>query len=61
MMSQFQRAGITSPEMFIQQVLEPRGFEVDDLERFVRHYMGVQELIATIGLERQAGHAAGDP
>ena len=50
MMSQFQRAGITSPEMFIEQVLQPRGFEVDDLERFVRHYMGVQELIATVGL-----------
>ena len=36
--------------MFIQQVLQPRGFELDDLERFVRHYMGVQELIATVGL-----------
>ncbi len=36
--------------MFIKQVLKPRGFEVDDLERFVRHYLGVQELIATVGL-----------
>ena len=25
MVSQFQRSGITSPEMFIQQVLQPRG------------------------------------
>ena len=50
MISQFQRSGINSPEMFLKQVLEPRGFGVDDLERFVRHYMGVQELIATIGL-----------
>jgi hypothetical protein len=50
MVSQFQRAGITSPDMFIQQVLRPRGFQVDDLERFVRHYMGIQELIATVGL-----------
>ena len=50
MMSQFQRAGITSPEMFVQQVLQPRGFDLDDLERFVRHYLGVQELIATVGL-----------
>jgi hypothetical protein len=50
MMSQFQRAGINSPEMFIQQVLRPRGFALDDLERFVRHYLGVQELIATVGL-----------
>ena len=50
MVSQFQRAGITSPEMFIQQVLRPRGFQVEDLERFVRHYMGVQELISTVAL-----------
>src|ERR1019366_3754162 len=39
MMSQFQRAGITSPEMFLSQVLKPRGFELDDLERFMRHYI----------------------
>ena len=50
MVSQFQRSGITSPEMFIQQVLQPRGFQVDDLERFVRHYVGVQELISTVAL-----------
>ena len=50
MTSQFQRSGITSPEMFIRQVLQPRGFQLDDLERFVRHYMGVQELINTVGL-----------
>jgi hypothetical protein len=48
--SQFQRSGVTSPDMFIQQVLRPRGLQADDLERFVRHYMGVQELIATVGL-----------
>jgi hypothetical protein len=50
MVSQFQRSGITSPEMFVRNVLNPRGLGVDDLERFVRHYMGVQELIATLGL-----------
>ncbi len=49
-MSQFQRSGITSPEMFIKQVLQPRGFDLDDLERFMRHYIGLQELIATIGV-----------
>jgi len=49
MMSQFQRGGITS-EMFVKQVLQPRGFDLDDLERFVSHYMGIQELIATLGL-----------
>jgi len=50
MLSQFQRSGITSPEMFIKQVLQPRGFQVDDLERFVRHYLTVQELIGAVGL-----------
>jgi hypothetical protein len=50
MISQFQRSGINSAEAFLKQVLEPRGFGADDLERFVRHYIGVQELISTIGL-----------
>src|SRR5664279_4058394 len=48
MMTQFQRAGITSPEMFVRNVLNQRGLGVEDLERFVRHYMGVQELISTL-------------
>lgn len=50
MVSHFERAGINSPEMFIRQVLQPRGIDVDDLERFVGHFLGVQELIATVGL-----------
>jgi len=50
MVSQFQRAGISSPDIFIRQVLQPRGFKVADLERFVRHYLGLQELISTQGL-----------
>jgi len=50
MVGNFARAGINSPEAFIRQVLNPRGLGVDDLERFVRHYLGIQELIATAGL-----------
>ena len=50
MVSQFQRAGITSPDMFVKNVLNPKGLTVDDFERFVRHYLGIQELIATVGL-----------
>jgi len=50
MVSQFQKSGITSPDMFVKNVLNPRGFGVDDLERFVRHYVGVQEVISTMGL-----------
>ncbi len=50
MVGQLQRSGITSPDMFIRQVLQPRGFQLEDFERFVRHYMGVQELIGTVAL-----------
>lgn len=49
MIGQFQRAGITSPEAFRKQVLEPRGFSLNDFERFVRHYLGIQQLVATFG------------
>ena len=49
MMSQFLRGGMTA-DMFVKQVLQPRGFEMEDLERFARHYMGVQELIAALGM-----------
>ncbi len=46
----FERMGITSPQMFIEKVLTPHRLQVSDLERYVRHYVGVQELIATVGL-----------
>ena len=46
MISQFQRGGINSPDMFIKQILTPRGFNLEDLERFLRHHIGVQELIS---------------
>jgi hypothetical protein len=50
MLGQLQRAGIASPDVFAKQVLEPHGMGLEDFERFVRHYLGVQEMIATIGL-----------
>jgi hypothetical protein len=50
MIQPFQKIGITSPSMFVQHVLEPRGFQIDDFERFVRHELGIQELAATVGL-----------
>ncbi len=50
MLRQFERIQITSPKMFIDRILKPRGFEADDLERFVRHELGIQELISTVGL-----------
>jgi hypothetical protein len=50
MLRPLERANVTGPDVFIKQVLEPKGFTVDDFERFVRHYLGIQELIATYGL-----------
>jgi hypothetical protein len=46
----FERMGITSPSMFIERVLQPHGLGVDDFERYVRHFLGIQELINTYGL-----------
>src|SRR5258706_5762741 len=50
LLSEFKRDGLTSPAMFVQKVLQPQGLQLEDFERFVRHYLGVQELIAAIGL-----------
>jgi peptidyl-prolyl cis-trans isomerase D len=50
MLSQLQRAGVASPEVFQKQVLQPHNLDMEDFERFVRHYLGIQELIATVGL-----------
>jgi hypothetical protein len=50
MLAPLQRNGLTSPSMFVTQVLEPKGFTLDDFERYVRHFVGVQELIGAFGL-----------
>lgn len=50
MLVQLQRAGVSSPEFFVKQVLQPRNMDIADFERFVRHYLGIQELIAAVGL-----------
>jgi peptidyl-prolyl cis-trans isomerase D len=50
MIRSFERMGITSPSMFIQRVLQPHGLSVDDYERYIRHFLGIQELITTYGL-----------
>jgi hypothetical protein len=46
----FERQGINSPSSFIQKVLQPNGVQLSDFERYVRHFVGVQELINTFGL-----------
>ena len=45
-----QKSNINSPTAFVKQLLEPHGFTMDDVERFVRHELGIQELITTVGL-----------
>jgi len=45
-----QRANLPSAQAFYTQALKPRGFQLEDFDRFVRHELGIQELIATVGL-----------
>ena len=50
MIGQFSRNGNISAARFIEQVLQPKGFQSDDLERFARHALGLQELVGAVGL-----------
>jgi hypothetical protein len=38
------------PSEFVKKVLEPRGLQMSDLDRFIRHELGIQELISTVGM-----------
>jgi hypothetical protein len=38
------------PNEFVTKVLEPRGLQMSDLDRFIRHELGIQELISTVGM-----------
>jgi hypothetical protein len=50
MMGALQQAKvISSPQSFLKELLPRNGFTMDDFERFVRHYVGLQELISTVG------------
>ena len=48
MLRPLQRAGINSAAD-LAKVLEAQGFSLEDFERFVSHYLGVQEMVATLG------------
>ncbi len=48
MLRTFERSGLNS-QMFIERVLQPHGLRVEDFERYVRRYLGIQELITTVG------------
>ena len=38
------------PDMFAKQVLLPQGLNLGDFERFLRHELGVQQLVSVLGL-----------
>lgn len=46
----FERIGVTSPQVFIDRVLGQKGYTADDFERFVRHFVGIQEMISIAGV-----------
>jgi hypothetical protein len=50
MLAQFERGGLNDPKLFVTQVLGPRGLQMEDFERFCRHYLALQELMSTVGL-----------
>ena len=50
MLAQFERAGLNSPAVFEKQVLQAHGMSMEDFERFIRHYLGIQEMVAVVGL-----------
>lgn len=51
--ARFERMGITSPQMFVEKVLQPHGLQVSDFERYIQHEVGIQELVAAYGLTGQ--------
>jgi hypothetical protein len=49
MLSNFDRQGLSNPAAFEKQLLQPQGLSLKDFERFVRHYVGLQQLVALAG------------
>lgn len=49
MLQGFERQGITSPSIFAQQVLQPQGLSLRDFERFVKHFVGLQQVMTVAG------------
>jgi hypothetical protein len=50
-LQQFEHGASMSPNEFVvQHVLQPQGLTIEDFDRFMRHEIGIQELISSIGL-----------
>src|SRR3954468_4266094 len=51
MVQQFERGAAMNANDFVNQhILQPQGLTLQDFDRFVRHEIGIQELISSIGL-----------
>src|SRR5258706_1609508 len=51
MLHQFDRGGNPiTPQIFQEKVLKERGLSLEDWDRFVRHELGIQELMSTAGI-----------
>ena len=46
----FARGGMTTPAAFRERFLQPHNLTMADFERYMRHFVGLQELMNTIGL-----------
>jgi hypothetical protein len=44
------RSGVGSPAIFRERLLQPHNLAMADFERYMRHFVGLQELINTIGV-----------
>src|SRR5262249_36997852 len=45
-----ERNGISSPKVLVDQVFKPMGLSADDFDRFLRHDLSIQQLLATFGI-----------
>jgi hypothetical protein len=50
MLRQVERNNPISPDVFVDKVLKPHGVGYEDFERYVRHEVGLQEIVSTMGL-----------
>jgi len=53
LLRQLSGGGQVSSEAFEKQILNPHGLQLADFERFVRHYLGIEELRSTLGISGQ--------
>ena len=45
-----QMLGPLPPSKLIDEILKPEGLDYDDFERDIRHNMGIQQLLMTVGM-----------